>query len=272
LADTFSVSSYTIRRDLDELAESGLLQRVHGGAVLSSSVPRSYRERQQQAVPEKEESARAALTLLEPEQIVLIDGGSTALMVVAHLPTNYPATFVTHTPAIAAALIEREPAEVVSIGGRMDRFSHASVGASTVDAYREITADLCLLGIWGINAKDGICSPYYEEALVRSAMVNAADKVVGLAIGEKLGTGGGFHVAPAGDLTHLAVESHVDRRLLDPFRELGISVLLGPGQDDAESIRNPWQRTARGTGRGCSGSARGAHGGASVPPRRFLSN
>lgn len=225
LADTFSVSSYTIRRDLDELADAGLLERVHGGAVLSSTVPRSYQERQEQSVTEKDQSARAAISLLEPDQIVIVDGGSTALRFVSHLPLHYPATFVTNTPAVAAALVDREPAEVISIGGRVDRFSHAAVGPTAVDALRNVTADLCVLGIWGITASDGISSPYYEEALVRSVMANAADKVVGLAVGEKLGTGGGFNVAPATALTHLAVEPGVDEELLHPFRELGIEIL-----------------------------------------------
>lgn len=225
LAETFGVSGYTIRRDLDDLAGAGLLERVHGGAVLSSPVPRTYRERQEQSLSEKDQSARAAIKMLEPDQIVIVDGGSTALRFVAHLPMNYPATFVTNTPAVAAALMDREPAEVISIGGRVCRFSHAAVGPVAVDAFRGVTADLCVLGIWGINASDGLSSPYYEETLVRSAMVNAADKVVGLAVAEKLGTGGGFHVAPATALTHLAVESGVEESLLQPFRDLGISVL-----------------------------------------------
>ncbi|MGB4137115.1 MAG: DeoR/GlpR family DNA-binding transcription regulator [Microbacterium sp.] len=243
LAETFGVSSYTIRRDLDELAEAGLLERVHGGAVLSSPVPRSYRERQQQSISEKDESAQAATMLLEPNQIVIVDGGSTALRFVAHIPANYPATFITNTPAIAAALVEREPAEVISIGGRVDRFSHAAVGPATVDAFRNVTADLCVLGIWGITASDGISTPHYEEAMVRSVMVNAADKVVGLAVGEKLGTAGGFTVAPATALTHLAVERGVDQDLLRPFRELGVSILQLDGEHPASSTDvNPGPR------------------------------
>jgi len=229
LAETFRVSGYTIRRDLDELAEAGLLERVHGGAVLTSPVPRSYRERQEQAVSEKDQSAQAAIALLKPSQIVIVDGGSTALKFVSHLPQHYPATFMTNTPAIAAALAEREPAEVISIGGRVDPFSRAAVGPTAVDAFRNVTADLCVLGIWGITASDGISSPYYEEALVRAAMVGAADKVVGLAVGEKLGTGGGFNIAPATALTHLAVEHGVAEELLRPFRDIGIVILQAEG-------------------------------------------
>jgi DeoR/GlpR family transcriptional regulator of sugar metabolism len=225
LAEAFGVSGYTIRRDLDELAEAGLLERVHGGAVPSSPVQRTYVARQQQFLTEKAQSAKAALTLLEPDHIVIVDGGSTAALFAEALPVRYPATFLTHVPSIAATLIGKEPAEVIAIGGRVDPFSRGAVGASAVEAYRGVTADLCVLGIAGLNADDGISSPYYEEALVRKAMIAAADKVVGLAVGEKLGTGAAFHVAPADDLTHLAVEPGVDEALLLPFRELGIRIL-----------------------------------------------
>jgi DeoR/GlpR family transcriptional regulator of sugar metabolism len=236
LAETFGVSGYTIRRDLDELAEAGHLERVHGGAVPRSPVQRTFGARQQQFVTEKAQSARAALTLLEPEHVVILDGGSTAALFAQALPDHYPATFLTHVPSIAATLIEKQPAEVVAIGGRVDPFSRSAVGASAVEAYRGVTADLCVLGIAGLSAAAGISSPYYEEALVRTAMIAAADKVVGLAVGAKLGTVGAFHVAAADSLTHLAVERDVDDALLQPFRDLGIAVVQAAGDLGADAV------------------------------------
>lgn len=225
LSETFGVSGYTIRRDLDELAEARRLERVHGGAVLTSTVPRTYEGRQTQGVAEKAESAAAALTLLAPNQLVIVDGGSTAQLFVEAIPQGYPATFITHCPAIASGLIEREPADVVTIGGRLDPFSRVAVGSATVDAYRSLSADLCVLGVWGINPSQGISSPYYEESLVRASMVGAANQVVGLAIAAKLGTGGPFHVAPADALTHLAVEASAPDALTEPYAKAGIKIL-----------------------------------------------
>lgn len=235
LAETFGVSNYTIRRDLDDLAEAGLLERVHGGAVLKSSVPRTYAERQAQSLEEKAQSVQGALSLLRENQLVIVDGGSTAALFVDAIPMHYPATFITHAPSIAAALVSREPADVILIGGRIDPFSRVAVGATTVGAYRGISADLCVLGIWGVNVREGVSSPYYEESLVRAAMVAAADKVVGLAIAEKLGTGGAFTVAPVTALTHLSVESGIDEDLLVPFLNAGVKIL----QPDQGSLEPP---------------------------------
>jgi DeoR/GlpR family transcriptional regulator of sugar metabolism len=94
-----------------------------------------------------------------------------------------------------------------------------------IDAYSRITADVCFLGIWSIHATAGISSGYYEEAQIRRALVNRADRVVGLASRDKLGTTAQFGIAPATALTHLATEPDVPAERLDPFAELGIKLV-----------------------------------------------
>jgi DeoR/GlpR family transcriptional regulator of sugar metabolism len=225
LGEAFGVSSYTIRRDLDELAEAGQLKRVHGGAVLASRTPKTHDERHLQDLSQKEESARAALSLLAEDQLVIVDGGSTAEMFAGMVPLRCSATFITHCPATAVALATRSPAEIVLVGGRLDPFSRVAVGASAVEAYSNISADLCVVGLSGINVSKGIYSPHYEESLVRAAMINAANETVGLAITDKLGTGDAFNVAPATALTHLAVDAEAPEELTRPFEEMGIRVL-----------------------------------------------
>ncbi len=225
LAEKLGVSTYTIRRDLDEMAEAGLLERVHGGAVLRSSTSRTFDERQHESLVQKRQSAHAALALLKPNQIVVVDGGSTAAIFAESIPMNFPATFVTHAPYIAMKLIERSPAEVITIGGRLDPLSRASVGSKTVDSFRSIAADLCILGVWGLSVEGGIVSPYYEESLVRKTMIESSQQVVGLAIGSKLGTNGAFTIGPITALTHLSVESGVEAESLRPYAKAGIKVL-----------------------------------------------
>lgn len=228
LRERFEVSMYTVRRDLDELADAGLLERVHGGAVSISPVPRTFDGRQTHALGEKRESALAALRLLSPDQVVIVDNGSTAELLVQNLPHGYPATFVTHSYATAAALMERAPTEVVLLGGRVDPQSHACVGASTVRAYEQITADLCFLGVWAINLGTGVRAPYYDEAVVRAAMVGSSKAVVALASSEKLGTGGGFAVAPVQALTYMSVDAATPDSLTAPFEEIGVRILRPP--------------------------------------------
>ena len=111
------------------------------------------------------------------------------------------------------------------IGGTLDARAMVCVGAQTIEAYGRITADVCFLGIWSIHATAGISSGYYEEAELRRVLVQRADRVVGLASRDKLGTTAQFGIAPATALTHLATEPDVPAELLEPFAELGLRVV-----------------------------------------------
>jgi DeoR/GlpR family transcriptional regulator of sugar metabolism len=224
LPDRLRVSGYTIRRDLEELAGAGMLQRVHGGAVPRSPVAPSYAERAEQSVEGKRAVAQAAAKLWEPGQVAIVDGGSTALALVEHLPREPHGTFVTHSPLVAAALAQRGARDVVLIGGTLDPGPMVAVGAETIRAYERVTADVCFLGVWSLHREAGITGRYREEAEVRRVLVDRADRVVGLASRDKLGTVAAFQSAPAAALTHLASEPDVPAELLDPFRELGIAI------------------------------------------------
>jgi DeoR/GlpR family transcriptional regulator of sugar metabolism len=226
LPGRLDVSGYTVRRDLEELAEAGLLRRVHGGAVPRSPVAATYAEREEQSIEGKRAAARAAATLLEPGQVAIVDGGTTALALVEEIPASHRGTFVTHSPLVAAALARRDGADVVLVGGALDPGPMVAVGAETVGAYRRITADVCFLGVWSLHAEAGISGRYHEEAEVRRVLVERADRVVGLASRDKLGTVSAFASAPATALTHLATEPGVPEELLSPFRELGIAVVV----------------------------------------------
>jgi len=225
LPDLLGVSGHTIRRDLDELAEARSLQRVHGGALARSPVAATYQDRQTQAVAGKIATARAAATLLEPGQVVILDGGSTALHLVDAIPAGLTATFVTHSPPVAAALARHPGLEIVTVGGTLDPRAMVAVGATAIAGFRRVSADLCFLGIWALHPTGGISTAYHEEAELRRVLVGCADRVVGLASREKLGTVAAFTVAPATALTHLATEPDIPDAMLAPFSELGLHVL-----------------------------------------------
>jgi DeoR/GlpR family transcriptional regulator of sugar metabolism len=225
LPDVLGVSGHTIRRDLDELAGARSLQRVHGGALARSPVAATYEDRQTQAVEGKIATARAAATLLEPDQVVILDGGSTALHLVDAIPAGHTGTFVTHSPPVATALARHAGLEVLLVGGTLDPRAMVAVGAQAIESFRRVSADLCFLGVWALHPTGGISAAYFEEAEVRRVLVGCADRVVGLASREKLGTAATFTIAPATALTHLATEPDVPEAVLRPFAELGLHIL-----------------------------------------------
>jgi DeoR/GlpR family transcriptional regulator of sugar metabolism len=227
LSAALSVSEDTIRRDLRELSEAGLLQRVHGGALPSSPAAASYAARQQQAPTAKAAIARAAAGLLRNGQVILLDGGTTTLQVAQQLPVELRATVITNSPPIAVALAEHPHVEVNVIGGRLYKRSLVTIGAATVEALRMVRADICLLGVCSLHPEVGISVPELEEAHVKRAMIAGSAEVVALASAEKLGTAAPYIVGPLAELTHLVTERAVPDAALAPYRALGVTVVRG---------------------------------------------
>jgi DeoR/GlpR family transcriptional regulator of sugar metabolism len=227
LSKTMQVSEDTIRRDLRELAASGMLQRVHGGALLRSPTAASFAERQQQALRAKTALAQAAIRLIRQNQVIILDGGTTPLQVAQHLPQDLRATVITHSPSIALALAEHPQIEVIVIGGKLYKHEMVTVGAATVEAFRTVRADLCLLGIGGVHPDVGISTFDLEETYVKRAIIASSAEVVALASVEKLGTAAPYVIGPLSELTHLVTERTVSDEVLAPYRMQGITIVRG---------------------------------------------
>jgi DeoR/GlpR family transcriptional regulator of sugar metabolism len=225
LSAVLKVSEDTIRRDLRELAEAGLLQRVHGGALLTSPATASYADRQKQAPKEKEAIAQAAAKLVCPGQVVILDGGTTTLEVARHLPLDLSATIVTNSPPIAIALADRPRIEIVMLGGRLYHKALVNVGAATIEGLQMIRADLCLLGVCSLHPEMGISVTNLDEAYVKRAMISRAAEVVGLATAAKLDTAAPFVVESIHSLTYLVTAPTVTDEMLAAYERLGLTIV-----------------------------------------------
>ena len=131
---------------------------------------------------------------------------------------------LTNSPPIAAALADHPSAEVVVIGGRLDKESQVTLGAAAVDFIRGVRADACVLGICALHPEQGVTTNDLEEAHVKRAMVAAAADVIAIATSDKLNAGSAYVVAPAAELTHLVAQAAAGDELLDPYRALGVTV------------------------------------------------
>lgn len=225
LSQRFNVSEDTIRRDLRELASEGLVHRVHGGALPNAPVVQSYAARAGQAHAEKAAIAQAAAALAENGQVIAIDGGTTPLQVAERLPRDLRATIVTHSLPVLSALAGREGLELIAIGGRIMGDTLVAVGPTAVDAYRAIHADLCILGVAGLDVIAGLTALNADEALVKHAMAQGARRVVAVAAADKLGTAGPFVVDPITRITDLVTDRAASEEILQLFRSAGLRVI-----------------------------------------------
>jgi DeoR/GlpR family transcriptional regulator of sugar metabolism len=224
LVEDLGVSEDTIRRDLRELADQGLVQRVHGGALPPAPQLGSFTHRRETWTDAKAAIARAAVAVLAQARVVLLDGSTTNLELARRLPADEPRTVLTNSPPIAAVLADHPTAEVVMIGGRLDKSSQVTVGAAAVEFIRSVRADAVVLGVCALHPDAGLTTDDLEEAHVKRAMIEASADVVALATSDKLRAGSPYLVAPVGELTHLVAEAGAPDELLDPYRALGVTV------------------------------------------------
>lgn len=227
LRDELGVSDDTIRRDLNELAESGLLRKVHGGAIPTvpkAPAPLNLRERVLYAQAEKEEIARKAVKLFRNGQSVILDNGSTNMLIAQHLPPTLQATVFTNSIPIAQILSEHPTVEVILLGGRVFKRAQVAVGAAVVSALDELRPDLCILGVCSIHPDVGLTTPDWEEAQIKQKMVEVTQKLVVTAWRDKFNTAETCRVCDADELDLLVVESSIDSEKLDVYRKLGVEV------------------------------------------------
>jgi DeoR/GlpR family transcriptional regulator of sugar metabolism len=226
LSASLDVSQDTVRRDLRELADAGLLQRVHGGALPAAVGGRPYADRLEQAPEAKAAIARATSRLFRPGQVILLDSGTTTLEVARHLPAALEATVITNSPPIAVALAQHPAVEVTVVGGMLAKGAHALVGAATVDALRSVRADILVLGVCSLHPEIGITVTELEESYVKRAMIANAAEVVAVSAADKLGSAGPYVIAPLEELTYVVTEEGASPEQLDGLAAAGVEVVI----------------------------------------------
>ncbi|MDJ1113596.1 DeoR/GlpR family DNA-binding transcription regulator [Microbacterium dauci] len=194
LADRFSVTTETVRRDLAALEAAGVVRRVHGGAVSrsrASTLEPSLAERASQHGPAKDAIAAAAVSLLgqELDGAVYLDAGSTTAAIARLLATDgrprAGIEVVTHAMTVAQTLAGIPGVGLSVIGGRVRGLTAAAVGAHTVDAIGRLRPDIAFIGANGLSVGFGLSTPDPDEAAVKRAIVAAARRVVVVADADK---------------------------------------------------------------------------------------
>jgi DeoR/GlpR family transcriptional regulator of sugar metabolism len=177
----------------------------------------------------KQALARRAAALIQPGQVVLMDGGTTTTQLARALPLDLRCTVVTHSPTIAVELAGHAGIELILLGGRLFRHSMVAVGAATVEAARQVRADLYFMGVTGIHAEAGLSTGDFEEAAVKRALHGQAAETVVMASPEKLGAASAYVIAPAAEVTTLIVAADTEEAVVGPLVALGVDVLRADG-------------------------------------------
>lgn len=226
LASRYALSEDTIRRDLRELAAEGLLQRVHGGALPAAPAGAALDVRRHIGTVSKSAVARAAVRLIAPGQIVILDGGTTCAELARQIPHGMALTVVTHSPTIAVALAGHMQIEVILIGGRLFRHSMVTVGAAALEALSHIRADQYFMGVTGVHPAAGYSTGDLEEAYIKRALARQAAETVVLASAEKLGAASAYKIGELALAQTVVADSALPADLAAALATAGVSVVV----------------------------------------------
>jgi DeoR/GlpR family transcriptional regulator of sugar metabolism len=219
-----NVSEDTIRRDLNELAEEGKVEKVHGGA-LSCSFSGIYQKQQVYAVDKKKQIATKACTLIKDNMLILVGGGTSVREMVRLLPQTLSATFCTISITIAEELLHHENLEVMMLGGKISHSSKVVMDGDVFFKLGELSFDLCIMGSNGIDGVKGLTENDLEIIPLKKAMIKASRKTAVLGISEKLNTRQRGVVCPLTQIDYLVTELEPGDVLLEKYQIEGLTIL-----------------------------------------------
>ncbi len=216
LSTKLNVSEDTVRRDLNELAESGKILKVHGGA-LSKSFHYPFQQTEVYAKDSKKEIARKVIQLLKDGMDVLVGGGTTMIEVARMIPDSLTSTFFTVSPLVALELAERRNANIILLGGQLSKNSHINIGAQVVNELSSIKVDLCILGANSVSLADGITDSDWEVVQVKKAMIRSAKKTAIMSISEKLDSNQNMKVCDLNTVHYLITDLSPEDNALSEY-------------------------------------------------------
>jgi DeoR family fructose operon transcriptional repressor len=228
LADDFDYSKATIRRDLRELEEEGLIERSHGGAVPVTAVGReqTLKQKEVQNLDAKAAIAERAVEEVAAGQVACFDAGTTTMEVAKRAPRDGSILAVTNSPRVAIELASEEN-EVKLTGGTLRRRTNALVGPSAEAFVERMRFDVLFLGTNGIDPEEGLTTPNEEEARMKELMVERSGRVVLVADETKVGERSFVRFAHLDDVDLFVTDGPLSEPIRDSFDAAGVRFVEG---------------------------------------------
>ncbi|WP_240183589.1 DeoR/GlpR family DNA-binding transcription regulator [Microbacterium paraoxydans] len=227
LAERFGVTPETVRQDLNALQRSGLLKRMHGGAVpVERSLYEARISERREFSAEKESIAEAALALVPVTGSIFLESGTTATFLAERLPPSRDLTVFTNSLPIALLLAPRTDLTVITLGGRVRAVTLGEVDSFAIRSLRDIHVDVAFLGTNGFSVPHGLTTPDQSEAEFKRETLRVGETTVLLADRTKLGQASVWRYGELDAIDVLVTSPHAEERLLDEAREHVGRVLL----------------------------------------------
>lgn len=227
MASRLGVTEETIRRDLVRLEAEGKVQRTHGGAlpVTTDQAPHPYQQRQLVEVDAKRAIARLAEMEVEEDDVIFMDGSTTAFQLAKRFP-DIPCTVLTHSEPIFRELSTRNHVELVSTGGMYDRRHACFVGPLAEQMLTSIHVTKAMLGCKGLDFERGFSDASVRHMNLKRAVTRLADRVIVLADHSKIDQRSRYFFAALDEVDVLICDPKLSPEHQKALRECGVNVRM----------------------------------------------
>jgi DeoR family transcriptional regulator of aga operon len=228
VCEQYAVSEATARRDLENLAANGKIQRVHGGAIAIEKAPPELPmlERQVDHITQKQKIGVAAARLVKDGETVFLGSGTTVLEVARHLTGRQNLTVITNSLPVVMLLADYANITVVCVGGLLRASELSFIGHISEQVLNEIRVDKVFIGVRAINIKEGLTNDYLPETLTDRAILNIGKETILVADHTKFGRVSTVLLVPIDHIDILVTDNETPHELIDELRKYKIQVSL----------------------------------------------
>jgi DeoR family transcriptional regulator of aga operon len=228
LANRFSTSAVTIRNDLNELHQRGLVMRSHGGAVLPDTILHEspVYERLKAHSDEKRRIGAMAATLIKDGETIILDSGTTTLEIARQIKKKQGLQIITNGVNIAAELLDARDAEVFIVGGTVRGESASISGRFTEEMFDQFSADKLFLSGAGCDLDFGVSGANLEETMVNRAMLRISREIILVADASKFSKRSMTRIAPFSEIDTVISDTSLDEVTQEKLRSLGCNLIL----------------------------------------------
>ena len=228
LSNLFGVSEVTVRSYLEDMEKKGLLSRVHGGAVSSYKPYYSMNLTQRLEANQKEkvEIAERIAALIELNDTVMLNAGTTTLLAFRKFPADYSLNIVTNSISIALEASSNPNYNVILVGGSVDTKYQFTYGSESASQIRKYHADKLILSVDGIDLQRGFTTYYDKECCVDLAMIEQSKLCIVAADRSKLYRSAFAKISDVSVAHCIVTNAPLESGLIRELEELGVKVLL----------------------------------------------
>ena len=204
LAELFSVSTMTIRRDLNYLEEMSLVKRERGGAIYKTPafMEERYEKKKIENVRDKRKITNEAIKLIEEGDVIFLDAGSTMFMLAELVvESNFKSlTVVTNDVNIAFYLMNQDNLNLIFVGGSISKTTHSAYGDITANTIKELYFDKSFMGISFISNEYKLFTPNERKVEYKRLILANSDKKILLADESKFNKNSLYYITNLEDL------------------------------------------------------------------------